>query len=202
MKHSLKTSWDQTDQKSWLLIQCRTSTSLFQTWPSTTSTDHQTSINRATETSSASPVREDDVEIQTLVEEKHLKEQLCAHIRCPEPFSTVTLFPSSCTCDCVKRGDSNCEKIKRGLRRLTGTVASCVRRGLCHVPVCEYTGDFDMMKGMCPKKGSDNNQSFRHNKKHYIHERDWTDIHSNDREMLYFCRMWCCPEFKDKSRVS
>jgi hypothetical protein len=99
----------------------------------------------------------------------------CVHMKCPTPFSAkkVTSHPLRCECDCMDDGNDRCLKIQKGLQRLSGQGASCVRRGLCQEPTCEYAGPFDKMKGTCPRKSDDYDYlPHHHRKKEYGLERD------------------------------
>lgn len=110
------------------------------------------------------------------VDSKKLQEnESCIHMKCPAPFSAkkVTSHPLRCECDCMDDGDDRCLRMKKGLQRLSGQSATCVRRGLCQEPTCDYAGPFDKMKGTCPRKSDDYEYlPHQHRKKQYGYERD------------------------------
>lgn len=114
-----------------------------------------------------------DDRLKPKVEMKKGDESLCSHMKCPTPFraSHVTSYPLRCECDCVDVAESRCARIRRGLQRLSGHGATCVRRGHCQEPSCEYGGAFDKMKGTCPQK-SDSGSPRHPLKKQYGYERD------------------------------
>lgn len=99
---------------------------------------------------------------------------LCAHMKCPAPFEArkVTRYPLRCGCECVDESNTRCLRIQKGLQRLSGHGATCVRRGHCQEPSCEHAGSFDRMKGMCPQKGDGPSVPRHHHKKQYGYERD------------------------------
>lgn len=136
------------------------------------------STTRATTSSPLPPVSEKSTQLVNLYDSSKKDSEsnaYCRHMKCPAPFSArkVTSTPLRCECDCHSETDSSCHRVKKGLQRLSGHGATCVRRGNCHEPTCEYAASFDKMKGMCPRKGEDVDDIARqHSKKQYGYERD------------------------------
>jgi len=124
--------------------------------PSSTETSletfHQTTSQKSTSVSDPQVMSNTIEESQSQQE----KEDYCIHAKCPNPFipKLESVFPLKCYCDCKPGIDLACIRIKKGLDRLDSENSRCVRKHDCLRHRCEYSSEFYLNNGSCPKKES------------------------------------------------